>query len=263
MPIVPIASLDDPRLDVYRDLPTARAERRAGLFIAEGMWLVRRLLASRFTTLSLLVDRRRLAEIGTPIPDEVDVFLVPDGFAEQVVGFNFHRGIVACGRRQTVGRVHDLADLGERPWTIVVCSDIQDPENVGAILRNSAAFGARAVILGPKCSDPFSRRVLRVAMGAPFQLEVVQSEDLATDVKDLSRRYDAAIAATVLDERAVPLDSFQRPPRLLLVFGSEGFGLSRDWWTLADYLLTIPMSPSADSLNVAVASGVFLYSLTR
>jgi len=263
MPIVPIDSLDDPRLDAYRDLRTSKAGRRSGSFVAEGMWLVRRLLESGLTTESLLIDHRRVEELGAGIPDSVDVYVVPDGWSERVVGFRFHRGVVACARRPLRHSVRWLADLDRSGWLIVALADVQDPENVGSVLRNASAFGARAVILGPHCGDPLSRRILRVSMGAPFHLDIVESDDLATDLDTLRSRYGARIAATVLDKEAVPLDTFSCPGRLILVLGNEGHGLPEYWKSRADHLLTIPMTPPTDSLNVAVASGVFMYALSR
>lgn len=260
---VSVTDLDDPRIACYRNLRTSGTQRRHGLFIAEGMWVTRRLLASRYQTHSVLIEQRRLPELGVPVPDNVPVYVVPDGLVEQIIGFAFHRGVLAAGYRQKPPDLDQLAGLEQHRWMIVACDEVQDPENLGSILRSCAALGIAAVLLGPGSADYLSRRVIRVSMATALQIPVIESRDLKADLAKLRDLYGAQIAATVLDDRATPLDEFTRPDRLVLVFGSEGHGLSPDWKTFSDHLLTIPMDTRADSLNVAVACGIFLYWLAR
>lgn len=262
MTVIRLTDHNDPHLDIFRNLPTTKTERKVGRFLAEGMWLVRRLLESGWAVESLLVDEQRLDEIGRPIPDAVSVYVVPRGTAERVVGFNFHRGVIACGIRPPRASVRDLEGLEQREWLVPVCVEIQDPENLGSILRNAAALGAQAVVLGPNCADPLSRRVLRVSMGAPFFLPIAYCDDLQADLRWMRSSYGCSLCATVLAEDAERLHQVARDERMVLLFGNEGHGLPPQWHQWADRRITIPMSPRADSLNVAVASGIILHYLT-
>ena len=257
--ITPIDSIDDPRLAVYRDLTTSKMAQREGLFIAEGMWLVRRLLGSTFRTHSVLVDERRVAELGVPVPDDVPLYVTPNGLVEKIIGFNFHRGVIGAGYRDRPRQLESVDGLEAPRWTMIACDETQDPENLGTILRTCAAFGATAILLGRKCPDPFSRRVMRVSMGAALQLPIVPSSDLFRDLDSLRSQFQAQIMATILDRDAEPLRDARRPSRLVLVLGSEGHGLAPSWRTFCDRLVTIPMDPRVDSLNVAVACGIFLH----
>ncbi|GIW92805.1 MAG: rRNA methyltransferase [Pirellulaceae bacterium] len=261
MPLIRIEDLDDPRLDIYRDLPSARKERKPGRFLAEGRLLVERLLASGWPLESLLVDEQRLEHIEQPVPPELPVYVVPRGMTQRIVGFQFHRGVVACGLRPPNCSPRALPLEPDGRWVVPVCLEIQDPENLGGILRNAAAFGAPGVILGPRCADPLSRRVLRVSMGAPFYLPIAWLEDVA-ELDELRRSFQAVAVATVLDDRAQPLPSVVRPERVLLLLGNEGHGLPPFWRSWADCCWTIPMAPPTDSLNVSVAAAIFLYQLT-
>jgi tRNA G18 (ribose-2'-O)-methylase SpoU len=139
---------------------------------------------------------------------------------------------------------------------------VQDPTNLGSINRSAAAFGCASLVLGSQCADPFSRRVLRVSMGAALHLPIVESRDLAADL-DVLRRADFTLVATVIDPTAEPLATFQRPEKLALLLGSEGHGLGPDWLSMCDRRVTIPMQLGIDSLNVAIAAAVFLYHLQR
>jgi tRNA G18 (ribose-2'-O)-methylase SpoU len=258
-----IESLDDPRLVAYRHLKETNATRWAQRFVAEGEKLVVRLLASGLSVESLLVGLRHAERFGQLADASTAVYVVPDEWIEQIVGFDFHRGVLACGKRPQRRRLSEIpAPTGQRA-TVVVCPNVQDPENLGAILRLSGAFGVDAVLLGPDCPNPYSRRVLRVSMGAAFTLPIVEAADLETELAALAHDWGCQRWATVLDASAEPLAGLARPQRLALLLGSEGHGLGERWIAHCDRQVTIPMRPGTDSLNVAVATGIFLYQLDQ
>jgi tRNA G18 (ribose-2'-O)-methylase SpoU len=263
MPAIEIASLDDPRLEPYRHLKDTNRTRWAGLFVAEGEKLVRRLLASDYETASVLVGRRYAEEFRSLAPEETPLLVVPDDWVEDLVGFNFHRGVLACGRRRPNPAWQETLPPGGGRATAVVCPDVQDPENLGAILRISSAFGVDLVLLGPRSADPLSRRVLRVSMGAALSVPLVRSDDLPADLERLRGEFGLQLAATVLDADAEPLETARRPARLAILLGSEGHGLERSLVVRCDRRITIPMQRGTDSLNVAVAAGIFLYHFSR
>ena len=215
------------------------------------------MLASDFPVVSVLVDQRHLDLIGPLVPAETPLLVVPASLVEQIVGFNFHRGVLACGRRKPNLDIESLIADRSR-LTLVACPDVQDPENLGAIARISSSFGVDALLLGPHGCPPFSRRVLRVSMGAVWRLPVIESSNLARDLNCL-QAHGIELIATVLDADAQPLDGFARPARMALLLGNEGLGLAQDIVQRCDRKVTIPMHPGADSLNVAVAAGIFLY----
>lgn len=263
MPLIPISALDDARLSPYRDLRQQNPTRQARHFIAEGDKLVDRLLTSTYQTHSIFADEQYVAELQPRVPAGVPIYVAKRSLLEATIGFNFHRGCLACGVREARGALASWTPPARANWTIVACPDVQDPTNLGTLLRNCAAFGVDLVLLGTKCADPFSRRVLRVSMGAVFELSIVESPDLFSDLKALRERHQVQSIATVLDRDAVELGKCSRPARCVLLFGSEGHGLTEAWARFADRRATIPMPPGTDSLNVAVASGIFLYHFTR
>ena len=197
MPRINIDSIDDPRVKPYRDLPRSSLSRDSGLFIAEGRLLVERLLASNFQVHSVLVDQRYADASSTLVPPDVPLFIISQTVIEQIVGFDFHRGMMACGKRKPSRFLTDIlpsaGEINNQPLTILVAAGISDPENLGAVLRNCVALGVDAVLLGDGCADPFSRRVLRVSVGTVLKLPVVESADLAVDLTSL--RSTAAITA--------------------------------------------------------------------
>jgi tRNA G18 (ribose-2'-O)-methylase SpoU len=262
MAILRIDSLDDPRLAPYRNLKTSNDTRHAGCFVAEGQKLVERLLASDCIVRSLLVADRYLAQCAQrELP--LDLLSVPDDWIERIVGFNFHRGILACAERPPAPSLQSICRASRSRTSLVVCPDVQNPENLGAIVRIASAFAVDAVVLGDGCCDPFSRRVLRVSMGAVFGLPILETEDLAADLCHARDEQDFRVWATVADSAAAAFHALPRPNRLALLLGSEGHGLADCWLAMCDQRVTIPMRPSVDSLNVAVAAGILLYHLSR
>lgn len=255
-----IDSLDDPRLDTYRQIKIINRQRQQACFVVEGRLLVERLLASRYPTESVLCIRRLAEEMSAVVPTHVPLWVIPDAWISELVGFQFHRGVLACGRRLPLTSLAELSAAADTA-TYVVCPHVQDPENLGSILRVSAAFGVNGVLAGEACPDHLSRRVLRVSMGAGLVLPIRRSATLIEDLSFLRDHEDVELVATVLADRAENLERFQRRAKLALLLGREDQGLDEKWLDLCQRQVTIPMQLQTDSLNVAVAAGIFLYHL--
>lgn len=263
MAILRIDDLDDPRLAPYRALKKTNATRASGHFVVEGDKLVRRLLDSDFKVLSLLVAEQNLPAVFDAADRDVDVLVVDRSAIEQIVGFNFHRGLLGCALRKPKLSLREIVNVSAPRLTLVACPDVQDPENLGALLRIASALAIDAIALGPGCCDPFSRRVLRVSMGAALRVNIFEGDDLGAELTSLRDSAGFELWAAVTDATAVGFDTIARPDRLALLLGSEGHGLSADWVARCDRAVTIPMAPQVDSFNVAVAAGILLYHLTR
>jgi tRNA G18 (ribose-2'-O)-methylase SpoU len=263
MPIIRIDTLDDPRLAPYRQLKATNATRGRNEFVVEGAKLVDRLIESRYPTLSVVATGRKLATIAPRVPEAVPLYVIPNDLADVLVGFNFHQGVLGCGQRldpPALGPI--LHEAGER-LTLVVCPRLDNPENLGAILRLADVFGVAAVVAGPGCPDPLSRRVLRVSMGMALRVPVVQPNDLRATLEGLRDEHGFELVAAVAEGRATPFDRYERPGRVGLLLGRESSGLDPSWMDLCARKLVIPMRAGAESLNVAVAAGILLYGLTR
>ena len=256
--MIDIDSLADPRVADYRDLKDRELSRAGGKFIAEGEFVVRRLLASDYPAESVLLASRVAAEIAPLVPPDVPVYVAPAETVSRVVGFRFHSGVIAIGRRRPTLALAELLPALGPDALLVVLPEITSTENLGGLLRIAAGFGADAVLLGERCCDPFYRQAVRVSMGTVFKLALIQSADIAADLQQLGHaRFERV--ATVLDDSAEPLAHIRRPPRVALLLGNEAQGLSPHHIALCDRRATIPMRLGTDSLNVTVAAGIFLY----
>ncbi|GDY08253.1 MAG: RNA methyltransferase [Planctomycetota bacterium] len=275
MPLIPVQTLDDPRLVVFRDVKATRHSKWKGRFITEGARLAKRLLATDYVVESMLLTEGRVEEFSSWLRPDVPTFVMPQTLAAELIGYNFHCGAMACALRKPNPSLDEIMARGGERMTFVVCPDVNDPENIGTLIRLGAAFGIDAMLLGPACADPFSRRVLRVSMGNALTLPIVCSRDLTADLRRLKSEWRVQLAATIVEntdptdddvgvratELAEPLGQAGRPARLALLFGNEANGLGPEWLEQCDRRLTIPMQ-AADSLNVAVAAGIFLHHFT-
>ncbi len=258
-----ITSLDDPRVAFYRNL-RERTLRGESIFLAEGKVVTQRLLQSGYDVESLLLDQRYLSELAPLIPANVPVYVTEEKFLEQIVGFKYHQGVLAAGRRKPEPTLDDLvANLASQDsWRLVICPEVTKPENLGLIFRSAAGFDLDGVILGPQACDPLSRRVLRVSMGAVLFTPFARCRALPDALKKLKAEYQLAIVAAVVDRQATPLDDFTFPARVGLLVGSEYYGVPEILAPLADYRVTIPMSDKIDSLNLGVATGILAYRMS-
>ncbi len=269
--IHPVQSVDDPRITSYRNLKDRKLARRGGRFIAEGQFVVRRLLESSVTVESLLIDARRVQKFAPLIPADTPIYAAESTLLRQIIGFKIHSGILACGLRPPTPTLEQaMAPAAEaepdRPVTLLILAKVIDAANVGSILRVAAGMGVSGVLLGPTCCDPWWRRSVRVSMGAVFRVPMRRSDDLAADLAALKEQWGVRLVATVCEgetpQTAMPLATASRPhtpSRLGILIGPEDHGLAPEHLALADSHVTIPMAWQTDSLNIAIATAVVLY----
>ena len=258
-----INSVDDPRIAPYRNLKDRELARVRGLFIAEGEFILRRLLASDYPVESVLLSDRRAEEIAPIIEPGIPVYVASDEVLRQIIGYKFHSGIVAAGRRRPGLRLDQFSLLNQSRVTLVICPETATAENMGSLIRISAAFGADGLLLGERCCDPFWRQSIRVSMGTIFSIPIIRSEDLVRDLRQLREERGFELVATVLDERAEPLNLASRGERVGILFGNEAQGLDDQTLATCDRRITIPMRQGVDSLNVAIAAGIVLHHFSQ
>ncbi len=265
MGIVRIDDASGPGLDDYSRLTDVALRRvsepAGGLYIAESTKVIARALAAGHRPRSLLMLDRWLDDLAPLLTefDDVPVYLGSAEVLEKLTGFNLHRGALAAMHRPPLPTVDSILEGARR---VVVLEDIVDHTNVGAIFRSAAGLGADAVLVTPRCADPLYRRSVRVSMGTVLQVPWTRLPEWNPGAEIL-HASGFHIAAFALGDDAISLDVFaaDAPERIALVLGTEGDGLSRRALEAADSVVTIPMHNGVDSLNVAAASALALWSL--
>ena len=268
MPIEPVDDPQDPRLHDFRAVPDPILFRRRGLFVAESRFVVRELLVHpRLVTRSLLATPAALASLRDLLDEgtlhTLPVYVAPPPVLKQVTGFRVHRGCLAIGERPPPATDADLPALATARL-VVVLEQVGNPDNVGSIFRNAAAFGARCVLLSPGCCDPLYRKAIRTSIGATLRVPYGEIPDWP-DGLDRLRAHGYTTVALAPDRGADDLHALAAAPpwRTALVLGAEGAGLSDEAAARADRQVRIPIADGVDSLNVATAAGIALYVLSR
>jgi tRNA G18 (ribose-2'-O)-methylase SpoU len=266
-----IDRLDDPRVAPYHDLREGRLLEEQGCFVAESRHVVRRLLASgRFPVRSLLVTEAALADLAdalAPLAAPPPVLVAEHALLCAVAGYHVHQGCLALAERGPEPSLAEVARAAAAGRGLVVgLEQLTDPANVGSVFRNALAFGADAVLLAPGGAHPLFRKSVRVSMAATLAVPFARAEPWPDALGKL-RAEGFLVLACVAQPGALDLRSFggarPMPERVLLLFGTEGAGLTPAARAAADFEITVPTAPEVDSLNVATASGVVLHHFSR
>ena len=250
-----IASRDNLRVRRWRSLAQdAGTRRKEGSALVEGAHLVAACLESGRVIKSVILSttgagRPELAalagRIGKPVTLSNAVF-------RSIAGTETPAGIAA-----EIALPAEVPDLKAAAFGVFL-EGIQDPGNVGAILRSAAAFGISDAVLDAHCADVWSPKVLRAAMGAHFSMQIAERADLAKSMD----RFAGKIACAV-PRGGVPIAGADLSGRIGWLFGAEGRGVSEALAARATLKVTIPMPGGAESLNVAAAAAICFYELSR
>ncbi len=265
MHAIAITDIEDPRLHPYRQLKHEDTSKRGGNFIAEGRLLVRRLLVSDYEAISVLAEPARLPELEPLVNSELPVFIVSAEQMRRITGFNFHRGLLACGKRRAILPMESLDHFVAADAMSLVALSINDVENLGSLIRTAAAFGIFNLVLNRATADPLCRRVLRVSMGAALKMKYFDLTDPQAwfAANERSRQW-LTIAMTLADDSLAidAMDSLEEGPKML-VLGNEADGIPDAIQRACTQRVKIPMAEGIDSLNVAVAGAIAIYEFQR
>lgn len=241
-----LTSKDNPKVKRWirlaGDARYRRTEKRA---LIEGPHLLAAALQHGVRPLTVLVTEEGAAnaEIAALLPANA-----------VLLGKGVFRAIVDSDTPQGVAAEIAIPDAGKATGNTVFLEGVQDPANVGAIMRSAAAFGIGRVVLDRACADPWSPRALRAGAGGHFALAIAETSDLAAEID----AFKGPVACTV-PRGGMPLADAPLDRGAAWIFGAEGSGLSDGIIRRADVRVTIPMAAGTESLNVAAAAAICLY----
>ena len=272
MPIKQIEDLNEPQLDIYARLSEGQLlhynEPEEGIFIAESPRVIQTALEEGYEPISFLVEDKHIETQAKDLLQrypELPAYSASFDVLKQLTGFGMARGMLCAMKRKELPAIEDICNNANR---IVVLENVMNPTNVGAIFRSAAALNMDAVLLSKGCSDPLYRRSVRVSMGTVFQIpwtftdrNVSWPQEGMKQLKDLGYKT----VAMALTDRSVSIDdeALLSEDKLAIILGTEGDGLCDETITLCDYTAKIPMAHGVDSLNVAAASAVAFWQLSR
>ncbi len=263
MATIEISSLHHPGVEIFSTLTEAQLRNRIepdkGIFIAESPKVINVALDSGHKPIALLCERKHITGDAASIIQrcgDIPIYTGERELLAELTGYTLTRGVLCAMRRPTLPNVETICKGARR---VVVIDGVVDTTNIGAIFRSAAALGIDAVLLSPTSCDPLNRRAVRVSMGSVFLLPWTWLEEPINNLN----RYRFKTVAMALTDNSIPIDDplLSNEPKLAIIMGTEGDGLSRDTISNADYVVRIPMYHGVDSLNVAAASAIAFWQL--
>ncbi|MBD3296939.1 MAG: hypothetical protein GF392_06175 [Candidatus Omnitrophica bacterium] len=237
----------------------------SGVFIAEGVKIVRETLTRDIKVRTVLISSR---SIGAPSSRELadlssggraDVYRVPAPEFEKLSSLKNSQGVLAVVEKPCSP---DMPAAMDGVSLAVLCDGVQDPGNMGAIIRSCVAFGADLVLLYGDSADAYNPKVVRASSGTVMDIPLARCD--MSSLKEVKRAGGRFYASVCDGDGAVPLGKLEKlSGPVVAVFGSEGAGISEDLLDMADIRFTIPVDKRAQSLNVTAATAVSLYELSR
>ena len=254
MPSV-ITSSANPRVKQLRAALQGNARLASGLLALEGDHMLEEALASNQALKTIFLTEQR--EAPTYLPTNIEVLhLTADLFAA-VTETRTPQGIAAL----FVPPVSTLTAILENPSTplLILAVNLQDPGNLGTIIRSALAFGATGLLTTPGTVSPWNQKTMRASAGSIFRLPLATAGP--DEIEHLQQQGIRLVAA--VKDNAFPIHQADLTQPLALLIGNEGAGLSEDWLRLADQRITIPTPGPVESLNAAVAASILLYESSR
>ena len=244
-----ITSRKNPLLQQVRKLLSSRqARQEAGLFVADGTKLLQE-AATWWPGLETVILSQG---VEAKVPEQVQVVRVPEDVMQSISPMQTPQGALFLCRLPEQTTFAPVAGM-------LLLDGIQDPGNLGTILRTADAFGVPVALL-EGCADPYSHKVVRASMGAVFRTPVVQTT--WEQAKENCRAASIAVAVTALSDTAA--DIRQAPVgEMAVVIGSEGKGVRQEILDSADQKLIIPMSSRCESLNAAIAAAIVMWQMGK
>jgi TrmH family RNA methyltransferase len=207
-----------------------------------------------FSESAAIRAEKLLSQLGA----QVETLLLPDKLFASVVPSDAPQGVAALARWKEYSIEDMLAK--SRAGPLLAMAGVQDPGNLGTILRSAEAFGAGGVVLGEGTVSPFNPKVVRASAGSIFRLPVARAK--LSDALGLMKEQGLRLVATV-SHKGAPLDQAKLSGPLAIFIGSEGAGLPRDLIKEMDEVVAIPQAPQVESLNAGVAASIVLYEVMR
>ncbi len=247
-------SPNNPRIKrLARLIRDRRARRDENKLVVDGPRALRTFVAGGGTLEAVFTDRPDQPAVRESVGADISVFVVERSTLDRLSDAVGPQGILAIG--DAVRRT--IADIADRP-RVVVLDGIQDPGNVGAIVRVAAAVGA-AVVCSTGCADPTSPRAVRGSAGTVSAVDIVADIDLRTALDALSDAGHTIVGLTM--DATATLGDIDQTSLVTIVLGGEGNGLSEAALDRLDTTVALPMNEPVESLNVAVSAGIVLYGL--
>lgn len=255
-----ITSKDNETIKHIRKLKEKKYRDEYGEYIVEGIKLINEAIEEKQEVKTIIIcdNCNKTEEINQSSLYEVakhKCIYVDEKVFHSITEVQNPQGILAV-----IGKQRDKGDIDYSEDVIVILDDIQDPGNLGTILRTVDSVGLKQIIVSKKSGDVFNSKVVRSTMGAIFRVNVVESEDLTETIKQLKKHKFNVVATSLNTDKSIYDIEYKRT---VIIIGNEANGVSKEIQEISDQKIKIPMIGKTESLNASVATGIVLYEYVR
>ncbi len=258
-----IKDIGEPIIQNYRTLKKRHNDNSKSeeIFIAEGEKVVLKLLSSSLNIKSIFCTEdfyqdHKEAIISRVYPNS-NIYIADKSLMSEIIGYKLHSGVMAEALTPRMSVLNDFNG------NIIACNSIIDTENIGSIVRNAAAFGFNNIFLDNASSSPYLRRAVRVSLGNIFGMNYRITNSFISELITLKNEYGYKIISAEITENSYPIHHIDFDSKFVLIFGSEGKGISNEVLEISDFIVHIPIIEQVGSINVAAAAGIFMYDINN
>lgn len=260
-----IKSKDNPNIKLFKELSKSKKSRYDnGLFTIEGVNLCMEAIKEDIQVICVLLTQdagEKYTEEAFSLASSADrIYTITDVLAKYLSETKTPQGIFAICKILDKSSIVDKIDIGRRH---ILLQNMQDPGNLGTIIRTGDALGIDGVILTDDCVDIYNPKVIRATSGSIFRLPIYHEDDVPYVARILRDKGIKLYGAVVGYTKAKEIGTFQLEDSFVIAIGNEGNGLTSDAISACDDLLTIKMSDNAESLNAAIAAGIIIWEMQK
>ena len=244
-----ITSTQNKRITDIAKLKSSKQRKESGLFLAEGLKLTEEVLRCGLEVETFFITDK--TQVYSFLPDNDKTVVVSEAVMKKISSLTTPPEIITVAKQNKI----DISSANED--FILALDAVQDPGNIGAIMRSAEAFGVNTILLGTGCCDCYSSKALRSSMGSVLRLKTID-----IDLKNALKKYKSLgydIIGTGLDRNFSTVDKLHLSKMKVVVIGNEGNGISNEIQKLCDFGMFIPMSGQNESLNAAVAASIIMW----
>lgn len=228
------------------------------LFVAEGQRLCEDAIKSGLLPVQTFITEEMFEKCGSILQQSEQVFVISQEISRKISDTETPQGVFCVFKT-----LDNSVTLDTIKWQrILILSSLQDPGNIGTIIRTSEAFGIDALVISADCPDLYSPKLIRSTMGGVFRLPIF----IVNSVTDFIPKIQGdgfKVFATALSDESVPITKLDFSGKIAAVIGNEGNGLTQDVIDICDGKTIIPMSGKAESLNAAIAASIVIWEMCR
>lgn len=258
-----IKSKDNQKIKLVRSLVNRKIRDSQNLYVVENIKLIDEAINEKIDFEFVLIseslsNKKDISNLIKYFDDnKIEYHIVDDNLFRDISSTVTSQGIIGIAKKTEF----HIESIIKNYNFMVFCDKLQDPGNLGTIIRTADAFGPCAVVLSPCCVDAYNDKTVRACAGAIFRVPIIEVKNTFDFIKDLHNNK-FTVVSTVVDSNK-SFDDIKKPERICLVIGNEGNGVSKEVKDLSDESITIKMTGKTESLNASIAAAISIYEIRK